>query len=673
MGKTTRQTQAAAQKRVAGIQPNQPSGRTAPPPAPNQFLGGPERVPQLVYVADFPKDKFLGEAREYYQFFGLEMKPVKSVHEIVIDLGTRQGVLQRIAIVSHAHPRGMLLPMFTGAVKGTSKELFAALAKSDYDGLVLMSPFDERTAHLFSWSSKLPTLMKAARTKNAAALKPLGLDKTGTPPAGDLTEFFFHCFDIVVVKANIVKQKGELLSAADRKTVLTFVDEILNQLTLRLAGKPINGRAVTEEEWKTLRASLTGIPFDDFNLTIDFDLKLEPDSMNFFPSLAKFVKAVKGGLRAQMDAARLHLDATSRVDVRGCRVGKEAEYLTAIGAFLGRPNAVPTVTGPQHFQAYAPLFFDTLRSRKDIAAWLGKERHLHSPQKLRELLTSWADMIRVRPLHTDFWTGLLEGPAVRLLALTEKDIPKLFVPAPGLKDLVDPDVKKSVGALASFFNVEKTEVPVAAQIKALGTAAPGVRAAAVSLLASVPDSLGGDRLRQLYEKLRDLDQAEGQTIVPDTAPASIRAEDVRGWQRQLLEHFDTGPLAPLKKTMTAAANSLKNDDGLYYYLFQAGLPVFVFGRPEAAKNAIVVYTPHQKVLQQSWYQCLWKDPLPDKGQYKKAGISAKLAHTLPMLVDENDRSAITSVCPLPRYALCMRARPLPAGESDSECDSLSNP
>jgi hypothetical protein len=673
MGTTRRQTQAAAQKRVADIQPNQASGRPAPAPAANAFLGKPERVPQLVYVADFPNDGFLGEASKYYEFFGIPVEPVKSVHEILLDLAKRQGVFQRLAIVSHAHPRGMLLPMFSGATKGTNKEFFRELAKSDYDGLILMSPFEERTAHMFPWKTRIGPIMSAARKKNAAVLKPLGLDKDGTPPDGDLSEFFFHCMDAVLLKVpgSVTLKKKQLLSD-QKKTLHTFIDEILNQLTMRLEPKPINGRKVTADEWKALRASLTAINFGDLNMTADFDLNLEPDSMNLFPSLTAFVKAVRGGLRTQIGAARARFDATSRIDIRGCRVGNDAEYVEAIGEFLGRPNARPTVTGPQRFQQYAALFFDTLNSRDNIRVWLSKTQRQHSPQRLREILTSWAEMIRVRPLHTDFWTGVLGGSAVRLLALTEKEIPKLFLAAPGLTQFTDPDMKKVVGALANFFNAPKADVPAAAAITKLSAAAPDIRTASAALLAAVPNTAAADRLQQLYETLKAVSKKEGQTIVPDTAPTPLRVADIRDYQKRLLDHFDAGPLAPLKKLMTAAATSLADADGLFYYMFMAGLPVFVFGRPEPAKNSIVVFTPHATAVQQSWYQCLWTGSLPDKGDYKTTAVSKPLAHTMPTLVEE-DRASLASVCPLPRYGLCMRTRPLPQGEPDNECDSLSNP
>ncbi len=330
------------------------------------------------------------------------------------------------------------------------------------------------------------------------------------------------------------------------------------------------------------------------------------------------------------------------------------------------------MTGPQLFQAYAEFFFNTLNSRANIRTLLSNTQRMHPPEKLRELLTKWAETIRVKPLHSNFWKGILEGRTVRLLALVETDVPELFIPAPGLKNLFDADVVKSIRALADFFNVANADVPAPAAMNALKAAATRVKAAAPSLLAPVADNAAPAKLQELYEALRDIDSAENQTLVPDTPPTPLRAADIRTFQKKLLDYFDATPLADLKKFMTAAAKSLNEEDGLFYYTFFAGLPVFIFGRPESQKNSIVVFTRHATAIQQSWYKCLWKDPLPPKGKYKTAALAVKLAHTMPALFNE-DHVSLESVCPLPRYGLCMRIRPLPADELDGECGNLSNP
>ncbi len=86
----------------------------------------------------------------------------------------------------------------------------------------------------------------------------------------------------------------------------------------------------------------------------------------------------------------------------------------------------------------------------------------------------------------------------------------------------------------------------------------------------------------------------------------------------------------------------------------------------------MVFTPFAKEIQQSWYRCIWADPLPKTGRYLTTAIKNKLAHTMPALVGE-DRKSVTSVCPLPRYGYCIVTRPLPPGEVDGPCGDISNP
>ncbi len=170
--------------------------------------------------------------------------------------------------------------------------------------------------------------MKAVRTANAAVLKPFGLDKSGTPPAGDLSQFFFHCFDIVFIKApdpDVLTVKGAPLAGADRQTLLAFVGEILNQLTRRLEGTSIGGRKVITADLEALRASVTSIPFADIGLPPgqSFDLDMDNTTLNSFPSLKAIVKAIQGGFRKQLDAARSKMSDTTLFDIRGCRAAQD--------------------------------------------------------------------------------------------------------------------------------------------------------------------------------------------------------------------------------------------------------------------------------------------------------------------------------------------------------------
>jgi hypothetical protein len=77
---------------------------------------------------------------------------------------------------------------------------------------------------------------------------------------------------------------------------------------------------------------------------------------------------------------------------------------------------------------------------------------------------------------------------------------------------------------------------------------------------------------------------------------------------------------------------------------------------------------------QSWYKCLWSDPLPSSGTFINARLNQEQeqARTVPILIAE-DRTSVLSICPLPRYTNCIRKRPLPAGASDPPCNGSDLP
>ncbi len=97
---------------------------------------------------------------------------------------------------------------------------------------------------------------------------------------------------------DVLTVKGAPLASADRQTLLTFVGEILNQLTTRLEDAPIGGHKVKRAELDALRASVTSIPFADLGLPPgqSFDLDVDDTTLNSFASLKAIVKAIQGGL-----------------------------------------------------------------------------------------------------------------------------------------------------------------------------------------------------------------------------------------------------------------------------------------------------------------------------------------------------------------------------------------
>jgi len=314
-----------------------------------------------------------------------------------------------------------------------------------------------------------------------------------------------------------------------------------------------------------------------------------------------------------------------------------------------------------------------LNDRAQISTWLGSAQFGHSSADLKAKFNDWADLIRVRPLHTDFWHELLQGRASRFGDLSWRTrIPPLFIPAPGLAALNNLTFAQIVGKLKDYFNVPAADVPGTSGLNSLQPLLQKLSTYNQSLLAEVPATASPAILQHLYDGLKQINDEQSQSIVPATAPSPLTVAQIQQYQHDLGDFLDNSPLAPIKRFMTAAATSLDSGDGLVYYMIFSGVPIYVFGRPELPKNRLVVFQTYRNDALRAWFKCLWKDPLPSTGTFKTATIEQDAARHAPALVDE-DRTSIVSICPLPRYNACIRKRPLPTDENESDCGDSSIP
>ena len=657
-----------------------PGGGGGPPPEPaNAFRGLRERVPEVAFVGERVGDSFLTSAKAYYELFGIDVAVLDSVEQVVVQIANSTVVFQRLLMVSHSHPLGMLIPFFTNGVKGTNKEIFREFAKSDLDGLKLLSPFDPAVRHLSRWSDFISSLMSLIRTANAAALQPFGLQTSGNPN-GDLLEFVKFAFDIVYLRdpGRVLRNASSgALTAGQRTTLENFVGEILNQMKPSLA----TSLGVTPAQVQTLRTTITGLTYSQLPVNdANPNLGLENKNMNDFPTLKAVVTAIDNGFRTKLTAARSKINASTILDIRGCRAGEKADYLEAIREFFGAGAQKPMVTAPRHFQSYPKIAFEQPATRANITTLIGASHWGHTSAQFKQKFRDWAEMIRVQPLHVTFWLTLLRGRAIRFGAMTwRSEIPALFIPTPGLTQLDGLTFAALIGKLKDYFNVPNAQVPSAADLTGLASVTGQLPTWSAHLLTPAADSLLEGQRATLFSNLQTINTALARSDVPATspnAPNAPTAAQLRGYQTALIDHLENTRLTKIKTFMTAAADSLETGDGLHYYLLFAGLPVLVHGtpNPDLNKNGLVVLSGHKGPALQSWYKCLWKDPLPSTGPYTTATITNQNHRQVAALVnqirDDNDVVIETvglSICPVPNYSHCIRKRPLPAGEDENLC------
>jgi|GEM_PF-3565805 len=676
MCKSTKGTQAAAGAGVRGVQPNVGSGGSnpVPPPPPNAFGGRPERIPQIAFIRERAGDGFLTSAKDYYNLFGINVQPVDSIAEIVTTLSTASQTFQCIAIVSHAHPRGMLIPFFTDGVKGTNKDIFREFGKSDLDGLKLLSPFQPSTNHLFNWESVMGQLLTFMRGQSASALTPFNLHTAGIFE-GTLRDYVKFCFDIVYLRDPgrvLVNDGSPALSAAQRTILENFVGEILNQMRQKVMSE----KNVTKGQVDAVRTAITGYSYNQLiNASNMSDahphLGLTTDNMNDFPTLSAVVTAVQNGFHAKLVAARTHINASTFIDVRGCRAGQDEDYIEAIREFFGTGDQKPAVSAPRWFQGYPKIGFKPPATQALVRSALNHANEWgYSPSQRKAAFTTWAELIKVKPLHFDFWLALLKGKATAFASLAWRaQIPALFIDTPGLSALNGKNFGQVVGSLKDFFAVPTNSVITTAVITSLQSVTSNLPTWAPQLLVPVAAGASPAQRNTIFQNLQQINTALAQSAVPSTspnAPDPPTAAQLQGYQAALLNFLENTKLTAVKTFMTAAATSLETGDGIHFYMLFAGLPVYVHGIPELTKNGLFVLDAHRIPAFQEWYKCLWKGALPANGPYKTAVIGILGNRQVAALVGE-DRTSLLSICPMPKYMNCIRTRPMQPGEDESLC------
>ena len=357
---------------------------------------------------------------------------------------------------------------------------------------------------------------------------------------------------------------------------------ITTQIGKSIVGTQINSHTISKPEIEALKAALTTVNIADLEVG-SHHYKLTsfvPDNVNFFPTLENAARAVNDDFHAKVVQMRKRFTATSAIDIRGCRVGDDSDYLFAIRELFSKPqNPGLSVTGPVWFQSFPELAHqDPLPSKRSelkilLASKVFSKRIDHDGQMKGSKY--WAKLLKIDPLHTNFWATLFSGTSENFTALTwVNKIPALFIATPGLQALVGIPLATVVATVADLFNVPVASVPNASQI------------------ASKDD-------------------------------------------------------AAFKKFMLAAQDSMENGDGLYYYIVQAGLPLFLFN--ESAVG-LIVHKTFDKEAMQNWFKCLWRGSLPANPDNKS--VNAKLtddqARHAPMLQDAHTATE-WAVCPATEF------------------------
>jgi hypothetical protein len=348
-----------------------------------QRFGEPENLPQITYISgvnlaggDARSDAFLKEANNYHQFWGLRPRTIKSMEGLLDDLGKDSGVLDRIRIVSHAWENRLFFPLFEGSPPGIDLNLMKGIGQSE---VALLTELVGPAARV---SVKIDPILNVLRDDNPDVLKPFGLDAARSKPSAPVEEFIVRAATLWL----LVKGKGP---ADAKKTMRTAIERILPMLRQRLTRAAPEGAQVKEAEAKALEDAIVALEPDP---ATPFEFNPPPETIT---PIAAANKAFAGGFSKKLEKARKRFKDSSWIDIRGCRVGDQPDYMQAVSQFFGGAGSKPHVSAPDWVQLYRALTYKELDDA-DLASAAGDHG-------VKEALDHWAD---------------ITGTAAKLAALT---------------------------------------------------------------------------------------------------------------------------------------------------------------------------------------------------------------------------------------------------------------
>lgn len=339
-------------------------------------IGQPQNVPEKTYIAGQQpqNDGFLQSAIAYHDAWGLSPQTVHSLQEVVNDLAGSTSTLSRIRIVTHASEDQLYMPLFTGGTSGIMEEALRSYAGGEVEGLAqtLSSEF----------SIDQPDVVRTAVLNQVpgAMLQAVGV-ASGAAPTGIVRRFLDEAIRLGLLR--------RLRDEADPVDKLLYDQRLIpasELLVNRLAGEVQSQTSAPQQQVQSLQTEvIQAAQTVAFNVTLG-TFNQQPLGTQSEAAAA----AVQGSFSARHTAARARFDGSSWIDIRGCQVGKTPSYLEAVGLFFGAGGTRPSVSGPDWYQSFPSLGFQSVGPAQ-IPVLSGRG-------EIEAALDYWSPLVGVRDL-----------------------------------------------------------------------------------------------------------------------------------------------------------------------------------------------------------------------------------------------------------------------------------
>lgn len=332
-----------------------------------------------VYISRHGNQGFLNLAANFYRRWGYApiTTGVDSVQQIVADLAGKASI-GRVTIVSHAHPTQLFLSLFNGQRAGITKD--------DWN---IDTP--EELIDMETHAVDEPTLDNLIRDLQRDADASRIMQRMGSPQDPIFRQFLWWALELGFVEgSNFSRQQKRRLRRVARRNMNRYRDLMLLALA-SVGGFGGNIPSFSERDFDRLREAILRIT-SGWNwpriprrqrARIERQLTRSPSGVISQVLLSSFF--------SDLETVRRKMSNDSWIEIQGCRVGQDRDYLLQMRNFFSSTRISPQVSGPDWFQFFGHYGFTPVQNNRRAIQLQWRRR------AVREAFQYWYPILTGQP------------------------------------------------------------------------------------------------------------------------------------------------------------------------------------------------------------------------------------------------------------------------------------
>lgn len=651
MCKTTKGTQAAAGSQLIGIQPNAGGGGGGGGTQPAITIKR-EHVPETVFIAQAsPTDNgFIASANTFHNFFGFRgnrRRTFTSMQHLVQMLAEATVPIARIRIVAHADNTGIFSPMVQNDERVTIEkaELRDFIAG---DGKWLLRKTG--LVHFIGTGSNAVQAAQAMLSHilqsgtHASTLAPFNYTSTSSPNTV-LTNFVLCSATPMIISGNFLKRGSTNLTAAQKTAFTTAYNKILElQTSLLLSSGSFAG--VNSGHLSALRSAVTSFTFADYNITPG-TVSISPATVD---SVVRSVAALNDNFRGNLLQVQQRFTTSSWIDIRGCRAGIDADYLTAVSEFFGRSGNRPHVSGPKQFQMFPGIGFVDSPDAASIDNVLNNGIAGISSSDFKNALDEWLKATAYDDAYFNNWhTALNSKAAVFCLLTWRTSIPTTFLIREGKHvGLTALNFADTIKRVKSILGIAASAQPTAAVLTGLQNFVTNDLPGYMQQLTQPVPAAGP--YTTLFNALKSINDTLAAGVVPASLPAGLTQQQAQQYQTGLIDFISTNKLQHINTLLQTAKTRVNGSNGKYHLFLLFGLPGIVAFPSNFLNSRIFVISSERNNALRIFLREMWEEALPTPNSVTGALLdNSHSAHRAVSALSSDHSNTTVALAPMPAY------------------------